>query len=62
MGQPCVKIMNCWFRYFDVEKYLRAELTPAEFEQIFQGPPKSKVESLLELIDQAQKRVGQKKE
>jgi len=54
--------MNCWFRYFDVEKYLRAELTPAEFEQIFQGPPKSKVESLLELIDQAQKRVGQKKE
>lgn len=54
-GLPCMKTMNCWFRYFNVEQYLRTELTPEEFNQVFQTPPKSKAQSLMELIDQAQR-------
>jgi hypothetical protein len=56
-GLPCIKIMNCWFRYFNVAEYLRADLTPEQFNQVFQQPPKSRVQSLVELIDQAQRRA-----
>lgn len=55
-GLPCVKALNCWFRYFNVEEYLRTELTPEEFNQVFHQPPNSKIQSLMELIDQAQRR------
>ncbi|MDW7773588.1 MAG: hypothetical protein SCH71_11940 [Desulfobulbaceae bacterium] len=59
-GLPCVKTLNCWFSYFRVEEYLRSELTPDEFSRLFQEPPKSKVQSLMEMIDQAQKRSRKK--
>lgn len=57
-GLPCVRTLNCWFRYFDVTTYLRGEITPEEFKKIFQEPPKSRVQSLMEMIDQARKRGG----
>lgn len=59
-GLPCVKTLNCWYRYFDVAEYLRRELAPEEFKRIFQDPPKSRVQSLVDLIDQAQQRSGKK--
>jgi hypothetical protein len=57
-GLPCGKILNCWYRYFDVENYLRSELSPQEFNRLFCVPPKSRVQSLMDMIAEAQKRAG----
>lgn len=53
LGLPCAKILNCWFSYFDVEGYLREELTEEDFKRIFLQPQKSKAQSLMDMIDQA---------
>jgi hypothetical protein len=52
-GLPCFKILDCWFEYFDVKEYLEKELTPEEWDQVFNRPPKQKIQSLLELIEEA---------
>lgn len=59
-GLPCIKTLNCWFPYFKVEQYLREELGSDEYEQAFEKSVKPKIQSLMELIDQAQKRAGKK--
>jgi hypothetical protein len=56
MGLPCFKTLDCWFDHFLVEEYLRQELTSDEWEKIFDRPPKPKMLSLVELIEQAKKR------
>jgi hypothetical protein len=55
-GLPCFKTLDCWFERFDVEEYLRRRLSLDEWERAFEKPPKEKVVSLLELIEQAKKR------
>ena len=55
-GLPCFKVLECWSGHFLVEDYLRKELTPDEWLQISERKPKSKVLSLVELIEQAKKR------
>jgi hypothetical protein len=56
MGLPCFKTLDCWFDHFLVEEHLRQELTSDEWEKIFAKPPKPKMLSLVELIEQAKKR------
>jgi hypothetical protein len=55
-GSPCSKIIDCWFDYFMVEDFLRQELTADEWERTFDQPPKPKVLTLIELIEEAKKR------
>lgn len=57
---PCVKTLNCWYPYFNVEQYLREELSPDEYERAFEKNVKPKLQSLMELIDEAQKRAEKK--
>jgi hypothetical protein len=47
--------MFCWQPYFGVEEYLRRELTPEEWGDVFEMPVQPKVLTLVELIEQAQK-------
>jgi len=54
-GLPCFKTLDCWFQHFEVEAYLRLEMTEEEWNKAFGGPPKPKMQSLLELIEQAKK-------
>jgi len=61
MGVPCFKTLDCWFEHFLVEEYLRKELTPEEWERVFNKPPKPKMLSLLELIEEAKKRIKEEK-
>ena len=61
MGLPCFKTLDCWFEHFLVEEYLRKELTPEEWEKVFDKPPKSKMLSLVELIEEAKKRIKEEK-
>ena len=58
-GLPCFKTLDCWYEHFLIEELLRKELTPEEWKHIFEKPPKPKMLSLLELIEEAKKR-GQK--
>ncbi|MFZ5797508.1 MAG: hypothetical protein ACYCYR_10810 [Desulfobulbaceae bacterium] len=55
LGLPCSRIMFCWQPYFGVEAYLRRELTPEEWRDTFEKPVQSKVLTLVELIEQAQR-------
>ena len=57
-GLPCFKTLDCWFRQFPVEEYLRERLTPEEWEKTFERKAQTKVQSLLELIEEAKKRTG----
>jgi hypothetical protein len=54
--QPCFKILDCWWEYFDVVQYLKENLTKDQFNQLVQARPKPKITSLIELIEQARKR------
>jgi hypothetical protein len=54
-GLPCFKTLDCWYTHFGVEALLRNELTPQEWSQAFERPFKPKLNSLLELIEQAKK-------
>ena len=42
--------------HFLVEEYLRRELTPEEWEKVFERAPKTKMLSLVEMIELAKKR------
>ena len=55
-GLPCFKTLDCWFQHFMVEAYFEKELPPEKWEAIFNRLPKTKVLSLIELIEQAKKR------
>ena len=61
MGLPCFKTLDCWFEHFLVETYLRKELEPEEWEKVFNRPPKPKMVSLVELIEEAKKRIKEEK-
>lgn len=54
-GLPCFKTLDCWHQHFDVAEMLSKELTPEEWDRVFNRPAKPKMKSLLELIDQAKK-------
>jgi hypothetical protein len=43
-----------------VEEYLRIELSSEDWIKVFEKPPKPKVNSLLELIEQAKSRHKEK--
>ena len=57
-GLPCFKALDCWFQYFPVEDFLRERLTREEWAEAFERQGPTKVQSLLELIEEAKKRAG----
>jgi hypothetical protein len=58
-GLPCFKALDCWHDHFLVEVHLREELTEEEWKKVFESPPKPKMISLLDLIEQAKQRNRQ---
>jgi hypothetical protein len=57
-GLPCFKALDCWYPFFPVEEFLLRQLSPEEFAEAFEKPQKPKVISLVELIEQAQKKTS----
>ena len=55
-GLPCFKSLDCWYHYFQVEAYLRGQLSTEQWGGVFHKPPKPKMLSLLEMIEQARKK------
>jgi hypothetical protein len=54
-GLPCPKAIECWADHFEVFEHLKTELTPEEWESSFESPPKPKMSTLLDLIENAKK-------
>lgn len=57
MGVPCPRTLDCWFQYFPVEAFLKETLSQEEWAKAFEKPGHAKVQSLLELIEEAKKRI-----
>ena len=53
---PCFKVIDCWWEYFDVVSFFQKILSEQQFSQLTRMKPKPKVNSLLELIEQAKNR------
>jgi hypothetical protein len=51
---PCDKMLDCWHETFDIRTYV-AERYGEETLKAMARPPKPKMLSLLEIIEQAQK-------
>lgn len=56
MGLPCGKTLDCWHPYFPVVEYLRQKLSPDQWRDAFEKPVKPKLASLVEMLDEIQKR------
>jgi hypothetical protein len=54
---PCFRIILCWQAAFDAASVLKETLTHEQWERLIHARPKNKMESLLDLIQQAQKRL-----
>jgi len=56
----CPQVLNCWWQHFDVRTHLVEILGEDTVKKLeTQPPPKAKVLSLLELIEQAKKRQAE---
>ncbi|MBN1766628.1 MAG: hypothetical protein JW860_15340 [Sedimentisphaerales bacterium] len=53
---PCRKILDCWFEYFDVETFIRRHYTEEQIQKILE-PPRPKITSIIDLIQQARKNI-----
>jgi hypothetical protein len=55
--QPCFKVVDCWWETFDIVQYLRDHLPEDQFCRVINARPKTKISSLVEVIEQARQRV-----
>ncbi|MDA8403548.1 MAG: hypothetical protein M0Z56_05025 [Desulfobacteraceae bacterium] len=58
----CWKILDCWWEAFDVENYLKANMPEAAFQALMAtaDKPKNKIASILQVVEQAKKKKGEK--
>ncbi|MFQ5842803.1 MAG: hypothetical protein ACE5I8_10235 [Thermodesulfobacteriota bacterium] len=52
---PCRKMMDCWWERVEIEIYLKEHFTPEELDRSIFAKPKSKIVSLIELIEKAKR-------
>ncbi len=57
-SRPCGKIIDCWWEIFDVVRYLKDTLAPAEFDRLIRVKPASKVSQIVGIISQSQERLA----
>ncbi|NLD98423.1 MAG: hypothetical protein GX640_00985 [Fibrobacter sp.] len=53
---PCRRIFDCWWESFDIKTYIEQNYS-TEIQHLLVEPPKPKMVSLLEIIEQAKKRT-----
>jgi hypothetical protein len=57
-GQPCSSIIQCWWERFDVISFLNDNLTRDQLQALEQPQIKPKITKLMELIQEAKRRVS----
>jgi hypothetical protein len=50
---PCARVIRCWSSFFDVEKFLKDNLTPQQWQVFVHAKPPDKITNLLDLIEAA---------
>ncbi len=55
-GLPCSKVLDCWFQHFPIQEYINENYSADEQTKIFK-PPKTKILTLAEILEQAQQRL-----
>jgi len=59
-GDPCFKILDCWWERFDVAGMLRQELDADQFARLSDQQPPQKISSLIDLIAKSRRRLEKK--
>ncbi len=59
-GLPCSKVLDCWFQVFSIQEFIDQHYSAEEQQKIFE-PPKPKVATLTEILEQAQQRLKNSK-
>jgi len=52
---PCRRIIQCWFRSFDVTSFLKNHLNKDEWSRFAGGQSGNKVASLIEIIEKSKR-------
>ncbi|MCF8081409.1 MAG: hypothetical protein K9K88_19195 [Desulfobacterales bacterium] len=56
-GLPCFKVLDCWWETFDVVGFFRRNLSESDFQRIAAARPKPKITSILEIVEEAKRRL-----
>lgn len=56
---PCQRALVCWQVFFPVEAYFKARMTDDDWHRCFLTSAKPRIDTLLECIEAAKKRVGE---
>ena len=59
MDRPCFKALDCWHHRFDVVGYFKQTLSGEDFAAAFAQQGRPKMQTLVDLIQQAQKNTTQ---
>lgn len=59
-GLPCNRVLDCWFQTFSIQDFINENYSAKDQEKIFE-PPKPKIQSLTEILEQAQQRLQDNK-
>lgn len=54
---PCSRTLICWQSRFSVDEYLRGIMSEEDMNRCFAGPPKGKLSQILEMAEEAKKRI-----
>jgi hypothetical protein len=54
-GLPCRNVVGCWEQRLDVDQVLRTHFSDEELRRVFGGPPKSRLERIMEAANSAVK-------
>lgn len=58
---PCHLVLNCWWERFDVQSFVHQNYPPDvanTIESAGENPPRPKILSLVEMIEQARQRIA----
>jgi hypothetical protein len=53
---PCRRILGCWKHRGDIITVLREQFTDEELKKVFSGPPKTRIERIIESIEKEDKK------
>ncbi|MFP3980561.1 MAG: hypothetical protein ACLFUY_04140 [Desulfobacterales bacterium] len=53
---PCMKIMDCWWEFFDVDAYLKENLPAEAYNKLVTAQPRSKVATIVEIAEEAKRK------
>jgi len=49
-GLPCRNIIGCWKERVNIITLLREKFTDEELKKVFSGPPKSRIDRIIESV------------